>query len=277
MYKNVAGQKLRVFAFNVTTNRPVLTDGANITCKVSKDNDNPVALGDTNPTEVEDGYYLFDLTQDETNANTLDFYPESSTDNVVVIVPNFTRQTVVSFTGSGSPLDPADTGVGTILTMVRAILGDLDSTNYTYSDDRLRQIISVAAFHVYNIATFSASYTIDINNWTILPDPINDQSFMMLTAYKSACLIATYELKNNAGGFLMKDGPTTIDTSSTSKSKELISKNYCEMFQELLLDYLINGGISGANSPGAAILGPYSPGADMINWNNTDNRGAGWR
>lgn len=94
MKKNVAGQKVRVFAFNRTTNVPVTGDAANITCKASKDNGAATALGDVNPTETEDGYYLFDLTQAETNADTLDFYPESSTPNVQVIVTNHDRQTV---------------------------------------------------------------------------------------------------------------------------------------------------------------------------------------
>ena len=101
MKKNIAGQKVRIFAFNRTTNVPVTGDASNITCKVSKDNGAATALGDVNPTETEDGYYLFDLTQSETNAETLDFYPESSTPNVQVIVTNHDRQTV-----AGSVTEP---------------------------------------------------------------------------------------------------------------------------------------------------------------------------
>ncbi|MEM9019957.1 MAG: hypothetical protein AAGC44_05280 [Planctomycetota bacterium] len=83
--KNVTGQKLRVFAFDLLTGEPVTGDASQITCRVAKDWASPEALADTNPAEVEDGYYLFDLSQAETDADVLDFYPESSTADVQVI------------------------------------------------------------------------------------------------------------------------------------------------------------------------------------------------
>ena len=85
MQKNITGQKWRVFAFNRTDNTPVTGDAANITAKLSKDWGAKTATGDTNPTETEDGYYEFDITQAESNANNLDLYPESSTADVQVI------------------------------------------------------------------------------------------------------------------------------------------------------------------------------------------------
>lgn len=85
MDKNTAGQKWRVFAFNVTTNEPVTGDAANITAKLSKDYGAATAVADTNPIETEDGYYLFDLTKAETSADDLAIYPESSTADVQVI------------------------------------------------------------------------------------------------------------------------------------------------------------------------------------------------
>jgi hypothetical protein len=94
--KNVASQKFRVFAFDVTTNEPVTGDAANITCKVAKDWAAAGAVADTNPTETEDGFYLFDLTQAETNANVLDFYPESATADVQVVAVPGTVYTVPS-------------------------------------------------------------------------------------------------------------------------------------------------------------------------------------
>lgn len=86
LQKNTAGQRIRVFAFNVTTGLPVTGDAANITCKLSIDYASPVALTDTNPDEIEDGYYHFLPTQAETNGDVLEAYPESSTANVQVIV-----------------------------------------------------------------------------------------------------------------------------------------------------------------------------------------------
>lgn len=83
--KNTAGQKWLVFAFNRTNNSPVTGDAANITAKIRKDYGAATATNDVNPTEIEDGYYEFDLTQAETNADVLDLLPESSTGNVQAI------------------------------------------------------------------------------------------------------------------------------------------------------------------------------------------------
>ena len=82
--KNVSGQKWVVYAWNDTTHAPVTGDAANITAKISQDGAAGSATTDTNPTELEDGYYVFDLTQGETNADLLLILPESSTSNVRV-------------------------------------------------------------------------------------------------------------------------------------------------------------------------------------------------
>lgn len=89
MQKNVAGQKVIVFAFDATTNLPKTGDAANITAYLSKDFGAVTVLGDTSATEMDatnaKGYYLFDLTQTESNADVLGVTAKSSTANVVVI------------------------------------------------------------------------------------------------------------------------------------------------------------------------------------------------
>jgi hypothetical protein len=90
MYRNTAGT-LKVFAFNRTTNAPVTGGAAQITCKVSLDGGARAPLVDTNPTEMEDGYYLFDVTAAENNGTTADFFPESATANVQVIPVEHSR------------------------------------------------------------------------------------------------------------------------------------------------------------------------------------------
>ncbi|KKL92801.1 hypothetical protein LCGC14_1881040, partial [marine sediment metagenome] len=86
MQKNVASQKWVVFAFNERDNTAKTGDAAQITAEISADG----AAGggnitDTNPTELEDGYYAFDITQGESNADLLLILPESSTGNIQVI------------------------------------------------------------------------------------------------------------------------------------------------------------------------------------------------
>lgn len=92
MFKNVASQKLTVLAFadaghaTLDAGERVTGDAANITLKIEQDDDGTQsASNDTNPTEVEDGQYVFDLTQAETNGDKLTFYPESSTAGVQVV------------------------------------------------------------------------------------------------------------------------------------------------------------------------------------------------
>jgi hypothetical protein len=87
--KNTAGQKLMVFAFTTADNTPKTGDAANITAYVDKDYGGVNVLGDTSATEKDStnakGYYLFDLTQAETNAEVLQFSAKSATSGVMVI------------------------------------------------------------------------------------------------------------------------------------------------------------------------------------------------
>jgi len=89
MFKNTASQKIAVFAFDATTGLPKSGDAANITAYVSKDWGTVTVLGDTSATEMDatnaKGWYLFDLTQAETNADALLFSGKSSTSNISVV------------------------------------------------------------------------------------------------------------------------------------------------------------------------------------------------
>jgi len=89
VFKNVASQKFRVFAFDAATGLPKSGDAANITAYVSKDYGTVTVLGDTSATEEDatnaKGYYLFDATQAETNADVLMVSGKSSTSGVVVV------------------------------------------------------------------------------------------------------------------------------------------------------------------------------------------------
>lgn len=139
MFKNVSSQKLRVYAFDSTTNLPKAGDAANITAYVSKDYGAVTVLGDTTATEEDStnakGFYLFDLTQGETNADYLGFSAKSATGNIVVVampavvftVPaNFTKAVIdsaglidantVKLGPSGSGTAQTAKDLGTLLT-----------------------------------------------------------------------------------------------------------------------------------------------------------------
>ncbi len=109
MFKNVASQKLTVFAFDATTSLPKTGDAANLTAYLDKDDAGLNALTDTSAAEIDatnaKGYYRFDVSQSESNADKILFTCKSSTANIVVVAvpavvytvpPNFTALVIDS-------------------------------------------------------------------------------------------------------------------------------------------------------------------------------------
>ncbi len=89
MFKNVASQKVTLFAFDATTNLPKTGDAANITPYYSLDDGTVTVLASPTATEADatnaKGYYTAALAQGETNGNKILFSAKSSTSNIVVI------------------------------------------------------------------------------------------------------------------------------------------------------------------------------------------------
>ena len=85
-----------------------------------------------------------------------------------------------------------------IVVMLRSLIGDLDREKFT--DERLRQIITVGAYNVLNDADFANNYTVDIGSVSISPDPVvkKDTDFTVLTLYKSACILLGSEVKTES-------------------------------------------------------------------------------
>lgn len=85
MQKNVAGQKWVVFAFSRTSGNPITGDAANITANLRIDGGSANPVDDTNPQELSNGYYYFDISQTESNGDLIVIIPVSATPNVIVI------------------------------------------------------------------------------------------------------------------------------------------------------------------------------------------------
>ena len=87
MFKNVASQKVAVFAWDNAAGVPKTGDAANISAQISKDGAACAATNDAAPAELDavdaPGIYLFDMTQAETNADLISITPDSSTTDVV--------------------------------------------------------------------------------------------------------------------------------------------------------------------------------------------------
>lgn len=88
LFKNVAGQKLAVYAHDTSADAPKTGDAGNITAQISIDGGATAATNDTNPTELDatdaKGIYIFDLTQAETNGDLIILSAVSSTADVQI-------------------------------------------------------------------------------------------------------------------------------------------------------------------------------------------------
>jgi len=156
-----------------------------------------------------------------------------------------------------------------LVIILRSLIGDLDSTSFT--DSRLQQILAVAAYNVLNDADFSTTYTVDVANSTISPDPYttSDVDFSTLTVYKAACILLGSEVKTEAANAIsIKDGPSAIDLRGVTQSLTVMYNDLCKKYDDLVNTYSYNNTLVGQ-----AILGPYSPGSMVLGANQFDYRG----
>jgi hypothetical protein len=145
VFKNVASQKITVYAVDASTGLPKTGDAANITVYVSKDDGSVTALGDTSATEADatnaKGDYLFDVTQTETNADKLRFTGKSSTSNVVIV-----PQTIYTIPASWTiPIVTLVNGLAAGVVNAAAIADNaIDSATFA-ADTGLQSILSGTA------------------------------------------------------------------------------------------------------------------------------------
>ena len=191
LQKNVASQKWVVFAFDETDNTAKTGDSASITANVRIDGAAADAVDDEHPTELEDGYYIFDITATESNGECIVICPASETANIQVIgcpmcvyttpanFPDFsvsatngrvdvikvagTTQTANDMSGdvddilvdTGTTLDDLiDTEIGTIVTAV----GNIETDTGTTLDTLIKDIPTTDEFGLRSLLT--AEYTV---------------------------------------------------------------------------------------------------------------------
>lgn len=143
--------------------------------------------------------------------------------------------------------------------MVRTLISDLDPLAPTYTDDRIKQVIVVAATYVQQEANLTQTYAIDISSPSIVNDPTiapnKDEVFVGLTCLKSACLLdqSTFRTKAAVDGVRASLGSASIGVSSNlSGFKTILDQGPCAMYESLLNDFNI-----GNASAVRAVLGPF--------------------
>ena len=160
-----------------------------------------------------------------------------------------------------------------LVVMLRSLVGDLDQA--TFTDERLRQVITVGAYNVLNDADFSNDYVVSISSLSISPDPISekDTDFSVLSVYKAACILLGSEVKTEAANAIsIKDGPSSIDLRGVSGSLSGLYKDLCEKYDELLQKYRYEKGSGSGTPAGTAVLGPYSPASWGVAFNENTTR-----
>lgn len=122
--------------------------------------------------------------------------------------------------------------------IVRTLINDLSDTP-TYSDDRIIQVIAVAAKYVQFDVVLDHSYTINVSNPTITPDPTldNDSIFISLVSLKTACIIDQSVLRTKAAteGIRAALGPAQLSVAgSLAGIKMIIEEGPCAAYDELV-------------------------------------------
>ena len=158
-------------------------------------------------------------------------------------------------------------------TIVRHLINDVNSEKYTYSDKRVETVILVASQFIIMQADFNNTYTVNVETCKLNPDPSDeatqDVAFMNLVCLRSACIIIGSEIRSESGNAIaIKDGPSSIDLRGVTSMLNTLYQDLNNRYDRLLLEYKAGNSIAGQ-----AILGPYSPGSDLVSRRYTDQRG----
>lgn len=125
----------------------------------------------------------------------------------------------------------------------------------TYTDDRLEETIVVAAQLAQFDVSFDKTYTVDVDELIITPDPTaatRDDAFINLVSLKAACLILNAEAKTKAGQAVrVRDASSEVDMGNSYKAVAERAKQMCEDYKMSIIQY--NAGNSRA---GHAVITP---------------------
>ena len=158
--------------------------------------------------------------------------------------------------------------------IVRHLINDLDSSDYTFTDTRLEEAVLVSAQLASLEIDFENTYTIDVDSSSLTPDPTSstnkDDSFINLVSLKTAHMLLGSELKTHSlNAISLKDGPSSLDLRVIVSGLKILFDDINTRFEEAKMQYKLNGVV------GQAILGPYAPGSDVVARTHMSHR-SGW-
>lgn len=132
------------------------------------------------------------------------------------------------------------------LNLLRALIDDMDSDDYEFSDDRLITLLLVAANYVN--MDINETYTISFCAQTVTPDP--DSTFINLCAYKAACLLIRSQHTSFArNDFRVTDGPTSVDLKNSADKLKVAADSICDQYDRLKFGQIMGEGGYGISTP----------------------------
>lgn len=132
---------------------------------------------------------------------------------------------------------------------LRVLLNDLGSTP-EYSDSRLTELMVVAARYINQEIPFSTTYTINIIDCSISPEP--SETFVNLMILKAACILTRGTQRISAiNAFIIHDGTSKIDGRQPALSGKEVTASYCEEYEDAVAQHRLGNAVVGR-----AIYGP---------------------
>lgn len=146
-----------------------------------------------------------------------------------------------------------------LTTIVRVLINDVIEP-YEFSNERLYQVIAVSAKYLQFDVVLNTSYTIDVVNSSISPDPTvgdtYDDVFISMVCLKAACIVdqATYRTKAALEGVRAVLGPAALSVAGNSQAwQNIIEHGACKAYDDLVDHWDISNA-----TVASAILGPFS-------------------
>jgi len=144
-----------------------------------------------------------------------------------------------------------------MVVMLRSVIGDEVET-YTYTDIKLIDLLIVAAVKVVMSMDFDRTYTVDVSDRSITPDPVSvsDLDFQILVVLQAVVILAVGEYRKKIEySVSIKDGPSSIQTTDMAARARQWMMDALQAYNDAVLAYKMGNGLSGAG-----IVGPYGIG-----------------
>jgi hypothetical protein len=146
-----------------------------------------------------------------------------------------------------------------MLILLRSFIND-SVTPYTYDDSRLEEVVVAAAITIVNEIDFANTYTIDLENVSIDPDPVDsteEMAFQVLVCRRAAILIFGGEYRTASDKAIsFKDGPSQLDARGITDAKRRLLEDAQREYQAARVAYLTGEGMHGRG-----IVTPFNIGA----------------